>query len=165
MKENWEKLVALLTEMVDLYRVILQLSRQKSEALIAAKTQELEAITKKEELLILRVGKLEAARGKLMQQIAASYGLAVEGLTLSKMQELTEPDIAEQLGKFAAGFDSIMNELAPVNQLNTELIEQALSYVNYNINLLTHSKASNTYAPQGQGGQSPQIRKLVDRKI
>lgn len=165
MKENWEKLIALLTEMVDLYRVILQLSRQKSEALIAAKTQDIEAITKKEELLILRVGKLEAARGKLMQQIAARHGFDVEGLTLSKMQELTDPDIAEQLGKFAADFDSIMNELAPVNQLNTELIEQALSYVNYNINLLTHNAAAPTYAPQGQGGQGPQARKLVDRKI
>jgi aspartate aminotransferase-like enzyme len=84
-KDNWEKLVVLLTELVDLYRAILNLSKQKREALIAAKTQDIDTVTRQEELLILQVGKFEAARGKLMRQIADSHGLDVEVLTLSKI--------------------------------------------------------------------------------
>ena len=73
MKDNWDNLVALLSEMVEIYQVILDLSRQKKEALTAAKTRELEAITNNEERLILQVGKLEAARGKLNFKIFAIF--------------------------------------------------------------------------------------------
>jgi len=164
-KDNWEKLVVLLTELVDLYRAILNLSKQKREALIAAKTQDIDTVTRQEELLILQVGKFEAARGKLMRQIADSHGLDVEVLTLSKMQELAGAEYSERLAKVAEAFDKVLGELAGVNEQNTELIQQALGFINYNINLLTRNTASPTYAPQNQGGQTAQARKLVDRKV
>lgn len=162
---NWEKLVALLGEMVELYQAILELSRQKRDVLIAVKPQELEAVTKQEELLILRVGKMEAARGKLMQEIAAASGLAVEGLTLAKMQELAGPSLAPRLDSIAADFDRIMADLAPLNQVNAELIQRALGFINYNLNVLTQSAAGPTYAPGGQNAGEPRLRKLVDKKV
>lgn len=165
MKDNWEKLVVLLTELVDLYRAILNLSKQKREALIAAKTPDIDTVTRQEELLILQVGKFEAARGKLMRQIADSHGFDVEVLTLSKMQELAGAEYSERLAKVAEAFDQVLGELAGVNEQNTELIQQALGIINYNINLLTQNTASTTYAPSNQGGQTAQARKLVDRRV
>jgi len=165
MKENGERFIALLTEMVDLYRVILELSRQKRELLVAANTQELDLLTKKQECVILEIGKLESARVKLARQIALDHGLDGEGLTLPQMREMTDPDTAARLEEIGTEFDKIMGELAPVNQLNTELIQQALSFVNYNINILTRSTVSPTYSPQGQRGQETQGLKLVDRRV
>lgn len=162
---NWEKLVTLLGEMVELYKAILELSRQKRDMLIAVKPQELESVTKQEELLILRVGKLESTRGKIMQEIAAAGGVTVEGLTLAKMQEMAGPDIAPRLAGIATEFDSIMHELAPVNQTNAELIQQALGFINYNLNLLTQSATGPTYAAKGTNTQEQQRPKLVDRKV
>ncbi len=134
---NWDKLVILLDEMVSLYEAILELSRQKRDTLIAVKPPDLEAITKKEELLILQAGKLETARGKLVEQLAAAGGFAAQDLTLAKMKELAGPETAARLDKIAAEFERIMAELAPVNKLNAELIQRALGFINYNINLLT----------------------------
>jgi flagellar biosynthesis/type III secretory pathway chaperone len=164
-KDNWGKLVALLTEMVDLYRVILEFSRQKRELLVETKIKDLELLTQKEECVILQIGKLESARVKLAHQIASDQGLDGEEVTLSKMLELTEPDTASQLEKIADEFDKTMRELALLNQLNTELIQQGLSFVNYNINLLTRNTISPTYSPRGQGGQETQAIKLVDRRV
>ena len=146
-------------------QAILDISRRKRESLIAVKTQELEALTKQEEALILQVGKLEAARGKLVKELAAASGVSADGLTLTAMQQLAGPAIADRIGKIAADFQRIMAELAPVNQLNAELIQRALGFINYNINLLTRSTAGPTYAPQGKSGAEAQARKLVDQKI
>lgn len=165
MKDIWEKLIALLSEMVALYKSVLEISRQKNETLIAAKPKELETLTRKEELLIVRIGKLETARIKLMNQLAEGYNLASETLTFTKLQELAEPAITESLEKIAQGFDTTLGELAPINLLNIALIEQALVFVNYNINLLTRSRTAPTYAPRGQGGQETQGLKLVDRRV
>lgn len=162
---NWDKLVTLLDEMVSLYKAILELSRQKRDILIAVKPQDLESVTKQEELLILQVGKLETARGKLAQQLAAAGGVSVEELTLTKMKELAGPEAAERLDGIAAEFEQIMAELAPINKLNADLIQRALGFVNYNINLLTQSSAGPTYAPQGKNTQETQLRKLVDKKV
>lgn len=164
MKANWEKLVALLGEMTGLYQAILDLSRQKREILIAVKPRELEVITKQEELFILQVGKLEAARSRLTQEIAAAGGLTADTLTFAKMKELAGPEQGEKLEAIAADLGSIMNELAPINQLNAELIQRALGFINYNLNLLTQSSVGPTYAPQGRPAQESQRRKLIDRK-
>lgn len=165
MKANWEKLIALLTEMIGLYRAILELSRQKRELLIAVKPQELEAVTKQEELLILQVGKLEAARGRLTQEIAVASGRKSAALTLAELKELAGPAESEKLEAIAADLDRIMQELAPINQLNADLIQRALGFINYNLNLLTQSAAGPTYAPGGRNVQDSPQRKLVDRKI
>lgn len=165
MKANWENLITVLGEMAGIYRVLLDLSRQKRDVLIAVKPQNLESITKNEELLILQVGKLEAIRGKMMKEIASAGGIDVDSLTLAKIRELAGPDEAARLEAVGAELTSIMAELAPVNKLNAELIQQALGFINYNLNLLTQSTAGPTYAPKGAGQQDSQMRKLVDRKI
>jgi flagellar biosynthesis/type III secretory pathway chaperone len=163
-KEVWDNLITLLSEMVNVYKSILEISRQKNKSLIAAKTQEIEKLTREEEMLILHAGKLEGARIKLMQELAARYGVAGETLTLARLREIAEPDTAKKLETIAGEFDTTLQELAPINSLNTELIQQALRYINFNINILTKSSASNTYAPQGQAEPGTSLR-LVDRKI
>ncbi|MBP2655601.1 MAG: FlgN protein [Firmicutes bacterium] len=165
MKEKWEKLIELLNEMIELYSTILVLSKDKREALIEVKPQKLEAVTQQEELLIVKVGKLEASRGKIMREIAEACGVELEELTLSGMVELAGPNYSERLTKVADDFDRIMGELVVVNRLNAELIEQALGFINFNINVLAQSTTASTYAPQGQVPKGNDGRKLIDRRI
>ncbi|MBP2645899.1 MAG: FlgN protein [Firmicutes bacterium] len=164
MKENWEKLIGLLDAMIELYSAIVVLSKEKQQALIEVKPQKIEAITKQEERLILEVGKLEAARSKLMKEIALQCKVETEELSLNKMAALAGPGYAERLMKVAEDLNRILGELGPLNQLNTRLIEQALSYINFNINVLAQSTAINTYAP-GQMEKGTEVRKLIDRKV
>ncbi|MBP2651812.1 MAG: FlgN protein [Firmicutes bacterium] len=165
MRDNWGKLTELLDATIELYTAILALSKAKREALVEVKTQKLESITQQEELLIIKVGKLEVAREKIMVEIAQENGLELEVLTLSKLEDLAENGQAEQLAKLAGDFDRIMTELVPLNRLNTELIEQALGFINFNINVLAQSTALSTYAPQGQNQNGTEVRKLIDQRI
>jgi flagellar biosynthesis/type III secretory pathway chaperone len=165
MKDTWEKLIGLLNEMIELYSAILILSKNKRQALIEVQPQKLEAVTQQEELLIVKVGKLEVARGKVMREIAEACDVDLEELTLSEMVDLAGPGYAEHLTKVADDFDRIMGELVAVNRLNAELIEQALGFINFNINVLAQSTTVSTYAPRGKVPKGTEVRKLVDRRI
>jgi len=64
----WDNLIALLAELSELCKGLLALSKQKREFLIAGEAQKLEAVTRQEEVLILRIGKLETQRCRKLQQ-------------------------------------------------------------------------------------------------
>ena len=160
----WEKLVALLSELLELYQAILKLTEQKKDILVAGQAPNLEAITRQEELLILQVGKLEGKREKLLSEIAAAHGLTNQGLTLSKIRELANASIAEKLATIETDFEQVTQKLVPLNQLNTQLIQQALNFVNYNINILAQTQIGPTYAPRGESSQPSPSRAILDTK-
>lgn len=161
----WERLLAILAELLELYQDLLKLSREKREILISGKAQALEAITKKEELLILQIGKLDHMRAAVAQEAGAAVGLTGDQVTLASLQEKAPAPIAERLRKLDADFAATTGELVPLNQVNTQLIQQALNYVNYNINILAQTTTGPTYAPQGQTGQGQPSRVILDTKI
>jgi len=163
----WERLVTILSDMLGLYQTLLALSKQKHDVLVAAKAHELEAVTKQEEMLIIQIGKLEVMRAAVLQEIATAYNLTTEDLTLSQLCEVNAPDkeACTCLNELRQQFDKVTAELVQVNKLNTKLIEQALSFVNFNMNLLTQNAAGPTYAPQGQQAHAAPARTVLDRKV
>ncbi|MPM47237.1 hypothetical protein SDC9_93945 [bioreactor metagenome] len=165
MKQQWEKLIAVLDEMLALYRAILSLSQEKRSILVAADGQKLEQITKQEELLILQAGKLEKRREKVISEIGASQGFGPSETNISKLKELTDDTTAKRLDEISEQLTKVFAELGTVNEVNTKLIKQALVFVNYNINILAQSTTSPTYAPEGKSGQTGNSRNWVDRKV
>ncbi|WP_312518652.1 flagellar protein FlgN [Anaerospora sp.] len=161
----WDNLIALLAELSELCKGLLALSKQKREFLIAGEAQKLEAVTRQEEVLILRIGKLETQREKALQEIAAAHNLTTQGLTISQLSQMADEKIAEQIKEFQQVFSSITNELVPLNQLNTQLIQQSLNFVNYNINLLAQTQTGPTYAAKGSSGQNSPSRNFLDAKV
>lgn len=161
----WDKLIALLAELSELCQGLLELSKQKREFLIAGQAQKLEAVTRQEEVLILRIGKLEVLREKVLQEIAAAHQLNTQGLTISQLRQLADDENANKIKEFEQVFSGITNELVPLNQLNTQLIQQSLNFVNYNINLLAQTQTGPTYAAKGSSGQSQPSRTFLDAKV
>lgn len=165
MKEKWEKLFAVLQEMLNVYQTILRLSQQKKEILISAKSQELVKVTKQEEVLILQVGRLEELRGTLIREITAHHGIVEESLSLAQLQTIGTPEALEKLETFSKEFGKLMAEITPLNKLNTALITQALGFVNYNMNILSQTAVGPTYAPQGHANEQAPKRKVFDAKV
>jgi len=161
----WDNLIMVLAELSELCKGLLELSKQKREFLIAGQAQKLEAVTRQEEVLILRIGKLEVLREKALQEIAAAYHLNIQGLTISQLRQMADDRIAGQIKDFEQVFSGITNELVPLNQLNTQLIQQSLNFVNYNINLLAQTQTGLTYAAKGSSGQSQPARNFLDAKV
>lgn len=165
MKQHWQNLIAVLEEMLSLYQAILTLSQEKRKVLVSANGQMLEQITKQEEILILQAGKLEKRREKAIDEIGLAYEFEAAETNITKLKEFADPDIASKLDELSSQLSKTFSELGATNKINTNLIKQALVFVNYNINMLAQSTASPTYAPVGKSGQSGNSRNWVDRKV
>lgn len=166
MKEKLDRLVVLLAELLNLYQGILELSKKKRSVLVSGgNPQELEGITKQEEILILQIGKIEKIREGIIREIIASEKLNCKQLTLSQIQSVADEDTAEQLGQLSDKLKVIADELTTLNEVNTRLLQQAMNFINYNINILAQHTSDSTYAPQGQSGKQAQARTFFDQKV
>lgn len=165
MDSTWDKLFLVLDDILKLYGEMLEISKGKKAVLVAANTVELEKMTKQEELLILQIGKLDEARQRILSVLFQQLGVNGQNLSLSELKELATPETALKLEKFQQQLNQMQKELVPLNKLNTELIRQALGFVNYNINILSQSAVGPTYAVKGHTEQAPQSRLVIDAKI
>lgn len=159
MKDKWEELLTVLKKMLSIYQVILTLSHQKHEILVSAQSQELDQVTKQEEVLIMQIGKLEDLRGKLVSELMVEHGITAGEVSLTQLHAIATPVVVEQLENFGKELTDIMTEMVPINKLNTELIKQALVFINYNINILSQTVVGPTYAARGQ--ENEQSKRIV----
>ena len=164
MKEKWEALLVVLHKILNIYQELLLLSQQKKQVIVAVKPQELEKITKQEEVLIMQVGKLENMRGKIVRELMTVHGMLEGDASLARLQEIASPDMREKLTVFNEKIDAVMAELVPLNKLNSELIEQALGFINYTINILSQTAVGPTYAAKGQANEQTK-RTVFDAKV
>ena len=165
MTEMWQSLIEVLDEMQALYQRLLELSGEKRHQLVQGKPGELEAINRLEESLVIQGNELEHRRAKATAVIVTTCGLSNARPTLSELTAVAEPAAAERLHVFSRDFGATLKELARLNSVNAKLTEKALSFVNYNLNLLTRSQAENTYAPVGIAPMSRASSALLDRKV
>lgn len=166
MKEQWEALIAILSDTVSLYKGLAKIGEEKRRALIEADTAGLDAVTRREELIILEGARLEERRAKATAVLANTNLFSHRRPTLSELKNVAEPEVAEQLGTLSNELEAAVQSVVRINETNTRLIRQALHFVNYNLNLLTGSQAESTYRPTGgkvtNGSRSAVI---LDRKI
>lgn len=165
MTAMWEKLVLLLTQTLQVYQALLQLSSNKKEVLIAADPQALEKLTKQEEMLIIQAGRLEKLRQPLIGELAAGLGLETEQATLSGLIPHADSQTAGKLIELSKAFTSVTSDLARLNEINEKLIKQSLEFINYNINVLSQTTAESTYEQKGQTGPGKVGRSLLDAKV
>ena len=161
----WEKLVVLLTETLKAYQALLEMSRKKHELLVKVKPQELDKITQQEEVIILHAGKVDAAREAVVKELAGLYGIAGDAITFVALKEHADESTRKELAELAEELEKVLEQLAPLNKLNVELIQQSLQYIDFNINILAQNSTSPTYAPKGQNNQPTQKRVIFDAKV
>ena len=165
MRELWRELIEALEETLALYRYMLELSGNKKDVLVRGKPVELEAINREEESLLLQGKELEHRRAKATAGLVTACGLANAAPTLDELADAAEPDDAEQLLTLKTAFAAVLKELTRLNAVNAKLTEQALAFVNYNLNLLTRRQAEPTYAPAGVAFRESAMSALLDRKV
>lgn len=164
MNLKWQELVGVLQKILSIYKAILMLSQEKKQILVTAKSHDLEKVIKQEEILILQLGKLEEVRRKIVAELVAAHGITDEKVTLTHLQEIVAPDVALELKKFGDEIEAIMAEIVPLNKINTELINQALGFINYNINILSQTVVGPTYAAKGHANEQAK-RTVFDAKV
>ncbi len=130
---------------------ILEMGREKTDHLIHHRTVELSALTVREQAVAEQLTQLEKVRMQLSEKVASSLGITEASPTLSDLCEKMEASQREPLEKMLNKLRNTMTALREQNILNTQLIGQAMEFVNFNIQLLAKPSAA---VPQyGRGGR------------
>jgi flagellar biosynthesis/type III secretory pathway chaperone len=160
-----QQLLALMEEQVKLIEDLTELSKRQSQVLVNGKLDELDVLTGGAQAVIWKLGKLEEKRFELQTAVAAELGIHPSQLTLSRLHAALPPDLAERSIALAEAYGAATQELSRVNQLNVDLTQQAMAYVDFSLQLLGASTPSGSvYSPTGRGPQGSEPRRRLDSK-
>lgn len=146
----WSELTKLLSDMLHLYQEILRLGIKKRAALVSVQLKELERIVHREQMLLNAVAKLDHQRGKVSRKLALQCDANRPPEKLEELLQFCEAAPAAALKSVQKELKAAIAEVEKVNALNTNLTQQALFVVDYQLNVLSGSSVGPTYAEKGQ---------------
>jgi len=137
-KTVWiENLIKVLEYEKKLYGRLLQLSEDKTSAVVNGELENLQAITAKEQEFSDELKKLADIRDKIVGQIGRGIGNYSNSITVNDLINLVPDEYSGQLSQISKSLKETINKLKNKNDLNQQLINNALEYVDFSLNLLT----------------------------
>jgi len=121
----------------DCYKDLLEFSKSKKNVIIEGKVSELDKMVKLEQGMIWNIGQLEKQREQEVSKLCSVLGIKGEQLTISELSEALQPEHKKELQKVQEELSKLLAELKTVNDLNGQLLEQSLEYIDYSINLIS----------------------------
>lgn len=149
-----------LKRQVVLYEEFTNEEREKQRALIENNLHEIEAITAREEQLLLKASSLEKERILWAEHIGRDFGKAPEDLTLAELAEHFPV-----LEGVRLDLDRVVGYLQEIHEVNAQLLRQAMKVVEFTVGMLTHQE-KNTYThPRRKENEENGKLHLLDRRI
>lgn len=122
---------------VQCYRDLLQVARRKKDILVAGKVQELDKLIGVEQALLLRARQLEEERLSLLEGVGAELKRDPGELTREHLFSRLTGEEREEAGRLEAELREVLTQLQEENQLNQQLIKQALEFIEFSRGLLS----------------------------
>lgn len=146
----WKDFILVLNKLLEIYEEFLALSKQKRRAIVAVKMPELEKIVRQEQVLIASVGNLERRREEILTSLLAEEQITTPRKTLLDLLPYCDEKTARRLEEVHRRFRETLAALEECNEGNNRLLKQALTAVNYNLNVLTNVTVEPVYVAGGQ---------------
>jgi len=164
--QKLNQLLATMEEQVKFMTDLTALSQKKSVVLVDGNLDELDILLRGEQALIWQMGKLEERRFRLQVGIAAALGMHPSQLTLDRLVQGVPEGFGPRCEEVAERYGTAARTLSKANQLNTELVQQAMAYVDFSLQLLggRGPGTAQVYSPQGQRDpKTGKLRRLDNR--
>ncbi|MFC0272216.1 flagellar protein FlgN [Metabacillus herbersteinensis] len=156
-----DKLITTLEKLLSLHEQLYKVALQKSEILKKDLIDELREILKQEQKLVQAIKQIEAER----ILITAEYLNREQELTLRACIDQADGLAKERLQTIHHEFQSIMDKLKAVNQLNQQLTQQSLQFVSISLDMLMpQENAQNYNRPDQSKGTATNRRSIFDSK-
>ena len=140
-----EDLIKVLKSEEEIYSKILKVSNKKTEMIADENIEEIEKISKQEEEYIKEARLIEYKREDQITAIEKSLDIESISDISSLLNYVDDEKIKIQLTETQKTFTNTLNELKRVNSMNNTLIQDALEYINLNLNLMTQASTDGTY--------------------
>ena len=121
---------------------ILNIGKEKTDVLVKNQPEKLIELTQREQAMIDQLVQLEKVREQLSGKLAASLNLKKDENIISRICSMLPKDQADLLGSSQKRLRKVVSEVSLRNQINQKLIENALNYVSFSIQMLTQPQAS-----------------------
>jgi len=132
---------------------LVELSKEKTDVIIANDMQELQKITELEQILTGRYQKLDRNREVLMNDIASVLNIKSDNITLTVLADaIKEQQEASALLDVMERLTATAFTLKEINDNNQNLIDFTLDYLDFSINVMRSSQSSEPtlLTPQGE---------------
>ena len=148
--EKVNDLMDILEQETKIYEELLKLSKDKIDIIAKGKVIELDEITKTEQALVLKVGKLEAFREKIVNDLSQELRTNPWDLTISELIRYLDKNQAQRFEEYKTKLLNTINEIKTTNELNSKLIQNSIEYINFSVNVLsTIPEEGNNYGNTG----------------
>ncbi len=160
MAEILENFESNLKKQIQCYRQLTQLEKEKKQALVDNKIQEIEVITVKEEKILLEVSRLEEERLHWAEFFGKEMGKRAEDITLGDLEEAYPvlKDVRQEM-------EQQITDLRDLHEINTKLLESAVGLVNFTIETLTHEMRGTYSNPTEKAVKKKNQISLIDKSI
>lgn len=144
-----------------IYSDLKHLAELKQQALVKNNLHELEAVTVREEQLLMEAAQMEKERLLWAEHIALLMGKPAEKITLTELAERYP-----QLREVKADLESVITNLKEVHELNSELLKQAIKVVDITLGVLTTQPSGNLYnRPGKKESETRNSLRFLDKSI
>lgn len=163
-KDVENKMISVLSSELELYQELLKLSQKKTDILVKGDVKLLDEITKIEQDMIMRMGKLEAKRGNIIKKIAETYKKDIKQINMSFLKQIMTQENIKKLENLQEDMKHTLKQIDEKNRDNERLIKQALEYIDFSVDLLKdvgHTKSN--YSPDGKDSKNRAFH-FIDKK-
>lgn len=159
-----EQLSMILKAQITLSEQLLELSKLQTQELVVGNAMEVQKIVKNLEAIMKQFFLLETKRQTTINEVRQQYKINDE-VNLVNLIELIHPKSKDFLFDLIRNLEQILDELKFYIQQNKILLNKAIKFIDFNINVITSTATSTTYAPQGQEGSAISKKKMFDQSI
>jgi flagellar biosynthesis/type III secretory pathway chaperone len=158
-------LLEVLGQQAQTYEELYGLSQEKKDALVKDNINEIQKITDLENILLSQHGRIDKKRVQLMKDISLVLGVKDGSLDIPALINLLEgQNEQDELKQLRLRIRTALDKLAAANALNASLIENALDYIEYSLNVIRSSAMQEVQTYTVQGGMLKEEGSLLDMR-
>lgn len=160
-----ENLITALRYEYKTYSEILKLAESKTDSLVKNDAEAIVTISEQERKMAEQTLKLNQVREQIIKTLAERLNQDYKTLTIAKLRKLLKEPYRKQLDEIQTEMSDLLAKLSLRNEINKKLIENAIKYLDFNIQLLAGpDPASSTYGKSGLEVTSTNKRSMFDLK-
>ncbi|ENH98391.1 hypothetical protein J416_00349 [Gracilibacillus halophilus YIM-C55.5] len=159
-----QTIISHLSKLIDLHHSLLKVSKKKTEVLKEGKIDDLQALLTQEQKHVQAVNQIEQKRIEAVEDWANANKLNPADITVSVIiEQYTEGNDKETLEKNTVELAEILMELRRQEDLNKQLTEQSLQFVQLSLDMIQPRIENFNYGNQQHQSTAPK-RSVFDSK-
>ncbi|EMT45889.1 flagellar protein FlgN [Anoxybacillus flavithermus] len=135
-------MIDLMQKLLKLHRGLLQLAKQKTEAIKKSDVVTLQDMMNKEQTYVMAIRQLESERMRLLAH------LHEEERTVRRYAEQLEETERATLLQLASDLSETIAHLKQQNELNMQLLQQSLQFIHFTLDVIMPNEHDITYDPK-----------------